>query len=110
MNAGRELDALVAEKVMGRDMTRPEGFKYPMEMPRYSTEMAAGWRVVEKLGADGWNWKIEYPMWGGRGKVHIEITRSDPAKGAFYHHESEDASLPLAICQVAKKALGVTLE
>lgn len=58
MKPGREVDALVAEKVMG--WTISEGFYYgpgervPANIPRYSTDIAAAWEVVEKMrGAAG---------------------------------------------------------
>jgi hypothetical protein len=83
MNAGRELDALVAEKVMGwiwmRDpacgegvylrspatvgMLRPEylaanrvdGYEgeIPRSVPHYSTDIAAAWVIVEHLRKQG---------------------------------------------------------
>lgn len=68
MNSGRELDALVAEKVMGfkkvqhfdREVTHesPEGCLIyadflpapeAMKIPSYSTDIAAAWEIVEKL-------------------------------------------------------------
>jgi hypothetical protein len=62
LDAGRELDALIAEKVMGwkvnghdsyyRWWGSPPGWKEPqsVEIPHYSTAIAAAWTVVEKLG------------------------------------------------------------
>lgn len=57
MKAGRELDALIAEKVMGLDGPQyPDcptcgSANYCRETPYlpYSTEIAAAWEVVEKL-------------------------------------------------------------
>jgi hypothetical protein len=67
MNAGRELDALIAEKVMGVDPREiypldyqrvgPDGDEVPFldreevldEVLHYSTDIAAAWEVVEKL-------------------------------------------------------------
>ena len=65
MNPGRELDALIAEKVMGRENVRfgpannvsvmmayddyvygPNSFP----VPHYSTSIANAWAVVEKVG------------------------------------------------------------
>lgn len=86
---GRELDALVAEKVMGLDLEaeakhrfeaavrkyqgkgyhgneqwpddcRPEKREYFRGAERlYSADMAAAWEVVEKLKADGWDIHID---------------------------------------------------
>ena len=78
MKAGRELDALVAEKVMGIELchhelheTRPtckychlnKGFWQPkwgrIEPPRhYSTDIAAAWEIVERLC----NWDVDDNM------------------------------------------------
>ena len=67
MNAGRELDFLIAEKILEMPCECPHG---PMMMCRvhdcalYSRDMGAAWVVVEKLGEDfrglqrlngGWN-------------------------------------------------------
>src|SRR3990172_8418422 len=67
--AGRELDALVAEKVMGwtitawasgepwgnREIFEPSGrgpHRKAAHVPTYSTDIAAAWEVVQKLEAD----------------------------------------------------------
>lgn len=50
---GRELDALIAEKVMQNPLGRPsfeEGQKYFLDLQHYSTDIAAAWEVVERLG------------------------------------------------------------
>lgn len=57
--AGRELDAIVAEKVMGwcrgseassGEWQRHDGML--AELPKFSTDIAAAWQVVEKLRPD----------------------------------------------------------
>jgi hypothetical protein len=83
MNPGRELDALIAEKVMGIKMPAIpiNGATYQewaaiskasheaVSPPCYSTEIAAAWQVVEKIkdmvkGTDG-TFKIQWcePVW-----------------------------------------------
>lgn len=53
LQAGPELDALVAEKVMG--FTVIYGFMQvfedatPIDIPKYSTDIAAAWQIVEKM-------------------------------------------------------------
>lgn len=48
MEAGRELDALVAERVMG--ITKPEHFvPKNIWLPHYSTSIEHAWAVVEKI-------------------------------------------------------------
>ena len=57
MEEGRELDALVAERVMGwtlsdnRMFGRPPGWTDPnnLSIPRYSTNIRDAWDVVEKI-------------------------------------------------------------
>jgi len=60
MEAGRKLDALVAEKVMGLsgpfdvcDCGWPGNHIGKTLIPPYSTSISAAWEVVEKLKADG---------------------------------------------------------
>jgi hypothetical protein len=48
MNAGRELDALVAEKIMGIDLHDSAGRPIPFLM-EYSTDIWTAWKVVEKM-------------------------------------------------------------
>lgn len=57
MDAGRELDALVAEKVMGLTNLHwmsgqlHYGAEHEMNLlPDYSTDISAAWEVVEKMG------------------------------------------------------------
>lgn len=54
MKAGRELDALIAEKVMGGKIGAGFYMKWPGEngwkrIANYSTDIVAAWEVVEKL-------------------------------------------------------------
>lgn len=55
MKPGIELDALVAEKVMGWTEKRLDHNKYLFEacglssVPRYSTDIAAAWEVAQKI-------------------------------------------------------------
>lgn len=92
MNAGRELDALVAEKVMG-DV--PGLVLWPAP---YSTHIGCAWRVVEQLRKSGdvisLNW---YP---GAGQWECVVHRLPHAHG-------EDATAPHAICLAALQAVGV---
>jgi hypothetical protein len=71
MSPGRELDALVAERVMGwrfhgkftedpnlncdRWAVDPDGHeRFYWEVPDYSTKIAAAWAVVEKITSEHW--------------------------------------------------------
>lgn len=128
MVADRELDALVAEKVMG--MAQPEWtptheevasayvsasrsgwYRWPWEInywgrekpiqwesKRFSTDIAAAWEVVAKLKADGMMWCI-YDTPSG---VKCGINRAPMECLASV--EAETA--PLAICLAALKSVG----
>lgn len=105
MKPGPELDALVAEKVMGlsKEPPWPKPFKwysrwwyYDREF-RPSTDIAAAWEVVEKMSEQGitvvvWAWP------GGRFGCDIAvINKADLINGD---------SAPHAICLAALKAVG----
>lgn len=119
MNAGRELDALVAEKVMGWsgidkkwDYETNESFlggKTPdwdgrqfYEVPHYSTDIAAAWLVVEKLRTPNWEFQLDHTrfmIWHCR----IETTAGE---GSASSDSSQGETAPLAICLAALKAVG----
>ena len=111
MEAGRELDALVAEKVMKNKHSNPETFGrcptcgydafYP-DLPRYSTDIAAAWEVVEKMAdtpgpnGDHWGFMLDY--------------NGVDCVAAFGHWEDWEAkgaadTAPHAICLAALAAL-----
>lgn len=109
MKAGRELDTLVAEKVMGWTYrTFPDGAcplvkhwycgEQYMLMQPFSTSIASAWQVVEKLKANGNNVWVEWA-----GTVWVCGTTS-----VFPDIEADTA--PLAICLAALKACGVEME
>ena len=119
MKPGRELDALVAEKVMGydhgiagcrwcqKDITGSD--PYPRRNPHfdhYSTDIKAAWEVVDKGHLYGdcirqWPrdgemvWQIGSPWWdlGRRDGGFLVIAEADTAAHA--------------ICLAALKAIGV---
>jgi hypothetical protein len=118
MKPGRELDALVAEKVMGfkvietdecngEDNLWLQGYE-DQELPSYSTDVAAAWEVVEKLklfqvkqtDSDGYTdyvqlWQDSEGIWTiGDWEDQLLIL-------------SEGESAPHAICLAALKAVGV---
>lgn len=110
MKAGRELDALVAEKLMGLELVRHGGnifYKeqskhHPIELllPEYSSFIAQAWLVVEKMKRDGM----------------LVIIKADGLRiGDFSHgwtvlidnHPRVDAdTAPLAICKAALRTIG----
>jgi hypothetical protein len=100
MNAGRELDALVAEKVMGADVVVRDGRAYingnPYDrLPNYSTDIAHAWQIVERM-AD-WRVVIERVP-SGEWEVMFDTRR-------VFENVKAD-TLPLAICRAALAAVG----
>ena len=104
MQPGRELDALIAEKVMGQNTRGLSGCgswgcgcssdPYP-HLPKYSEDIAAAWRVVEKLD----------------GTYEPVIERHGPGWTAWFDSNQAWAdTAPLAICLAALKAVGVQVE
>ena len=111
MKPGRELDALVAEKVMGLVRctaiapdhilpchAHPANPDKGAETPLYSTDIAAAWEVVEKIKNRNINllWHEENQYWYCC--VHNEIFEVD--------QEATSESAPHAICLAALKAVG----
>ena len=100
MEAGRELDALVAEKVMGAKVVFVEN------VPYYSTDIAAAWEVVNHLLCHGWDEKYFF-------RLHYDNV--DLWDASFYKESSSDGggpdvwgtadTAPLAICLAALKAV-----
>lgn len=112
LEAGRELDALIAEKVMGwtphcqnpahyvevaNSTSEMSVIQEVVAYWRPSTDIAAAWQVVEKLRAAGWFYSLSDA---------VEIPEYIVM---FYQPDSPDAqamdeSAPLAICRAALKA------
>lgn len=116
MNSGRELDALVAEKVMGlkhvfnADLT--EGWididTVCRSLPSYSTDIAAAWKVVEKLQAYN-------PFWDADGFMEFDLSPTsgvDGERGWTCNFGDDNtrayaSTAPHAICLAALKAVTV---
>lgn len=115
MEAGRELDALVAQhvmgcKVLGSELTgffcgcSPEthrdkdGF-----LPRFSTDIAAAWEIVEKVKATS---SRGYVLDFLRGEWTVGLRAcGDAGEPELYDHCAGCAEeAPLAICKAALKA------
>jgi hypothetical protein len=121
MDAGREMDALVAEIVMELELSEIDGYyrttvtltRYPApgftrfdtepwnkEIPEYSTDIAAAWEVVKKMQSppDEYFFGIKMtPAIPHKGKPcwHVELG------GIFAYAETA----PLAICRAALLAV-----
>jgi Phage ABA sandwich domain len=116
LTAGRELDALIAEKVMGwTDIQRavsgyvghPPVWNHPRVVftspPAYSTEIVAAWQIVEpaeffELAYTPGVWHRNHYDKQERWMCSIVI--------AGQHGKTRAASAPLAICRAALKAVG----
>lgn len=103
----RELDVLVAKHVMKLDVEAAVAGQIldddcgcKIEIPHYSTDIAAAWDVVEKLKIKGFDfvlhWKTAWEciFWFGRDKWF----------------ESNCETAPRAICLAALKAVGVEVK
>lgn len=99
--AGRELDALIAEKVMGIPEDSPQmEFDGP---PAYSTDIASAWQVVEKLQAFN-------PFWNRAAFMDFDLSPTDP-KGWTCNFGDDNTreyadTVPHAICLAALKMVG----
>lgn len=113
----REIDALVAEKVMGEKAVADEAtwdsetwkLNGPIFGPKpYSTDMACAWLVMEKLHAYNPFW--ECPA-GNENFPGIDLSPTIPRGwhcnfGDDTTHAYADTA-PMAICKAALKAVGI---
>lgn len=119
--AGRELDALIAERVMGYSVKwlptalAPEGAPHYANSEEgsgwlvcrlYTLDMSATWRVVEEMGKRGFHARIQTPFIPGD-EFHAGFTPhgSSGWNGRPDFAASAD-SAPLAICRAALLAVG----
>lgn len=131
MTAGRECDALVAEKVMGytlSELSLPAYPKYKLfdiesgefsgyvkEVPHYSTDIADAWEVVERMPIPfklEKCWEKAYQI-GPEGWSACWCTDAD-CEGCNENSRCTNGddvwaeTAPLAICRCALKVAGVT--
>lgn len=124
MQAGREMDALVAEKVMElpKDListhgplfyTRKNGTQVKIkEIQYYSTEIAAAWEVVEKMRStpcsDGDHFCFDLYAENNYVAVfrhHLGEITPEPYFEKYEFYMATADTVPLAICQAALKAV-----
>lgn len=108
MNSRRELDELIAEKVMEWKPTEKDFLRG--HVPDYSTSIEAAWQVVEKIKNDlDPRKRIWTPQIYSTLKIwRCEFTLADDRASddiTFYSGEAETA--PHAICLAALKACEV---
>lgn len=118
MKAGREMDALVAEKVMGWkrfavcDKLHPPYMEetrhtFAHGFPDYSTDITAAWEVAEKMRVavmpiDGGGWAAK--------DISIDATHGTelyiiPGSDEECYGWTKADTAPLAICRAALKAV-----
>lgn len=124
----QELDALVAERVMGwRDVwapggrgvlvgTDPQGNQHQTGIPPYSIDIAAAWQVVDKMQALGWNFQLHSPgasvwcdgceTWSQWGAT-FQKDRARFNSGSPLDDDNETKGPAHAIVLAALKAVGV---
>jgi hypothetical protein len=101
VNAGRELDALVAEKVMGaKPWIAPGHGPTALNPPRYSTDIGAAWAVVEKLSREVGSVEVKtHRRWMG---WTCDVRPPDGKKADGF----SETSAAHAICLAALRAVG----
>ena len=114
LEAGRELDRLVAEKILGwryyasgygltaqrAYWVSPQGPFSADNLPRFSADIAAAWQVVQYLRDEGWDWRITTGRDQPTGAVgwQVSILRAWPQKREV---NAFGDAVPLAICRAA---------
>jgi hypothetical protein len=113
LEAGREMDALVAEKVMGWELRTfkndgvdfwhiPGTARCELDAPRFSSDIGAAWEVVTHMQRpDDETGYHEY---------YFKLECTVAAKPVYWYawlgeHEAEAATAPLAICRAALLAV-----
>jgi hypothetical protein len=118
LEAGREIDALVAERIMrwtretywvatGRGpheersgLFGPGGIRDVDQFPCYSTEIAAAWEVVERMGECGREMRIyHFSVDDEKWYYSVEFLPR------FANTHTMVKSAPLAICRSALQAI-----
>lgn len=105
----RQLDALVAERVMGIDVIYEVGnYYYKTEnggawVYQYSTDIAAAWQVVEKLASSDLVVEIRHNVKGKFRLTGVNTWRETKQLEKLI----VDSSCSIAICLAALRSVGV---
>ena len=125
MVAGRETDALVAEKVMGWRWAVDECEAPSLNDGRCEREpnifilhftpsraISSAWKVVEKLNADGWRWGMVQVDDAWVVNLYNADAEDDCSECGRRNSspQAEASTLPLAICLAALAAVGTPQE
>ncbi|MGE5582771.1 MAG: BC1872 family protein [Bacillota bacterium] len=68
------------------------------EVPKYSTDIAAAWKVVETINGRGWPFSIRLRE---DGRVITECGSNKCNSGVFYHDGAYYSTVPESICKAA---------
>lgn len=116
---GRELDALIAEKVMGFVVNRREGGPWHLVgagfqfhgrccgsgLPKYSEDISAAWEVVVKMREVPAGTLNNFHMVGyAYNRTYAAFVPGLPEEGDYSEGNGEHCT-PLAICLAALKAV-----
>lgn len=107
MSAGREMDALVAKKVMGYVTLRVQGGevwswgdgRWRLKTWSPSTDIAAAWEVVARLNTLGIH------LWAVGQEDALPGWQADFGRNWQSAHQAWADTAPLAICRAALKAV-----
>jgi len=102
MPEGRELDALVAEKIFG--ITKKH-WDFEFTLRHYSTDISAAWEVVEKMCDGDKNKFMIYRFGFGpkKPKIRWRVSWGQGWENLLSYCDAESA--PLAICRAALLAV-----
>ena len=118
---GRELDALIAKHVMGWEIgiggdlahNKEVGISYAIDKEYLSlafvqgffpsTDIAAAWKVVEKMQADGWMFKMVSCIDDCEATFLYEVPKTAGSKWVWHEAYGEDD--PCTICHAALIAI-----
>lgn len=123
MKPGRELDALIAEKVMGLELKQPKGVAwrentwvyaindfrdsgpmYVVDCDFYSTDISAAWEVVDNLRYRKIPISIAHVFFPAEERWEY-IAKAENVQPYGFEFATSD-SAPHAICLAALKAVG----
>ncbi len=113
----RELDAWVAEKVMGLENNKDGPFygghnkgqiwamnEVPViDCPLYSSDISATWEIVDRLRSEGHDFVIASYKQSGHDHWYVKINAKPEM---YYIAQGDNLSAPKAICEAALKAMG----
>jgi len=105
----REIDKLVAEKVMGWKVIEGKGIMKPIGRTFWrlvddfypTINMESAWLVVERI-CEAKRWRVIMDV----NETYTEVTFKTQM-GSWIQAHSEEETAPLAICKAALKAVGV---